>query len=876
MSYLVKIKTGVGGYGADGVKRYFGKGGGDSGAREATAEEKRLWAAQGAALEGMTKLSLPMLETGMNNLGVMANETMDGTLSSRLRGMAGADASAAMGQGLTGATQKLERYGSTMNPNALGAQMNNSALQGAAMKSSAMNQANMGAEDLKWSRNAALTGLASGQGNSAVSGMGSLAGQIGQNRQMNMQADNQAMQGLGMAGAWAGSKMFADGGEVRLAGGGMPGLQSYRPQSISFQPWEISGSSGYKGPSTLDKIGAVATPIAMQAAASAAKPIVKDAVKGVLGLNNAPTKAPVVEGNVKSVVDGKIFEDVGEIPGDVGGDVLDASIDTADTMLEAGGDAVADAGADALGDAIPYAGVVKDFAEGDIPQAGLKLALMSNPATAPFAFLTSFLKDGGSVAQGLKRKDMTKGGEVDGPGTSVSDSIPARLSDGEFVLNEGAVKMLGVDKLEALNQEGLKYRSEEPHLAGGGFLSGLGMAAHGFVPTMMQLDKQKQDEAFRKEQLGLQKAADARAIAADAREAKKFADEQALIDAERAVRESHAGDPLEWGRKKFNGDEGILGQGNYKGKDVEFVPMSNGMIRATMYDRGTKNAAGYQDFSEADLRAQAERLRGNTMLSELARANPGKYLHMAEQRAHQDEQMKMLMANQEEMGRRWQATHDAGRDDQAQSNKFTERKLNLLERQVANEGARANQGRFQMMTVYDKVTGEPRMIKVDTQGMPANGEFRAPEGTTMNKPGGASAALEYAQSQLKTVDSRIEQLQKMGRPSWSILSNEQEKYDKEMEELNRTRSEYTRQIGAVGQLPARDGGKKSEAAKEESKPKLSDAKVADEKWKSRGKKLETVHGSSEPVWVEEFINIATGEIQKRPVGKGLSSMATFK
>jgi hypothetical protein len=33
---------------------YFGGGGGDSGAREATEEEKRLWAAQGAALEGMT------------------------------------------------------------------------------------------------------------------------------------------------------------------------------------------------------------------------------------------------------------------------------------------------------------------------------------------------------------------------------------------------------------------------------------------------------------------------------------------------------------------------------------------------------------------------------------------------------------------------------------------------------------------------------------------------------------------------------------------------------------------------------------------------------------------------------------------------------
>ena len=35
------------------------------------------------------------------------------------------------------------------------------------------------------------------------------------------------------------------------------------------------------------------------------------------------------------------------------------------------------------------------------------------------------------------------GGEISGPGTSTSDSIPAMLSDGEFVMNAKAVRGAG-------------------------------------------------------------------------------------------------------------------------------------------------------------------------------------------------------------------------------------------------------------------------------------------------------------------------------------------------------------------------------------------------------------------------------------------------
>jgi len=41
-------------------------------------------------------------------------------------------------------------------------------------------------------------------------------------------------------------------------------------------------------------------------------------------------------------------------------------------------------------------------------------------------------------------------GEVEGPGTGVSDSIPARLSDGEFVVTEQATDEIGADNLQTM------------------------------------------------------------------------------------------------------------------------------------------------------------------------------------------------------------------------------------------------------------------------------------------------------------------------------------------------------------------------------------------------------------------------------------------
>lgn len=74
-----------------------------------------------------------------------------------------------------------------------------------------------------------------------------------------------------------------------------------------------------------------------------------------------------------------------------------------------------------------------------------------------------------------KVKKFAVGGYVTGPGTSTSDSIPARLSAGEYVVRAAAVKRVGVAFLDAIN--GLKA---QPGWDG----QRLAFAAGGLVPAV--------------------------------------------------------------------------------------------------------------------------------------------------------------------------------------------------------------------------------------------------------------------------------------------------------------------------------------------------------------------------------------------------------
>lgn len=84
---------------------------------------------------------------------------------------------------------------------------------------------------------------------------------------------------------------------------------------------------------------------------------------------------------------------------------------------------------------------------------------------------------GGLISGLFQWAGFASGGYVTGPGTTTSDSIPARLSAGEYVLRAEAVRRVGVDFLHALNGGFFAPRWSGPRLA---------FAEGGLVPDVAQ------------------------------------------------------------------------------------------------------------------------------------------------------------------------------------------------------------------------------------------------------------------------------------------------------------------------------------------------------------------------------------------------------
>jgi len=84
----------------------------------------------------------------------------------------------------------------------------------------------------------------------------------------------------------------------------------------------------------------------------------------------------------------------------------------------------------------------------------------------------------------LNATEFTGSGEVEGPGTGVSDSIPARLSDGEFVFTKKATDQIGSDKLQTMMDDAEREFDSRSGKAEGGMP----------VEGMERYDMEKDDE----------------------------------------------------------------------------------------------------------------------------------------------------------------------------------------------------------------------------------------------------------------------------------------------------------------------------------------------------------------------------------------------
>ena len=84
----------------------------------------------------------------------------------------------------------------------------------------------------------------------------------------------------------------------------------------------------------------------------------------------------------------------------------------------------------------------------------------------------------------LNATEFTGAGEVEGPGTGISDSIPARLSDGEFVFTRKATDQIGADKLQKMMDDAEREFDQRKGKADGGMP----------IEGMERFDMEKDDE----------------------------------------------------------------------------------------------------------------------------------------------------------------------------------------------------------------------------------------------------------------------------------------------------------------------------------------------------------------------------------------------
>jgi hypothetical protein len=98
-----------------------------------------------------------------------------------------------------------------------------------------------------------------------------------------------------------------------------------------------------------------------------------------------------------------------------------------------------------------------------------------NSWNATAAYMSSLPGGGGQAGQVIPLAPaggMASGGLVRGPGTGTSDSILARLSAGEFVVNSARVRQVGLGFLQRLNG-----------FADGGLVPSMAFASGGLVPS---------------------------------------------------------------------------------------------------------------------------------------------------------------------------------------------------------------------------------------------------------------------------------------------------------------------------------------------------------------------------------------------------------
>lgn len=491
------IRSKFNGYSPDGVRIYRKGGGGGSVKYD---ELENLYRVQTEQARSLMDQANQNVYPAYNELLTEARGTGSQANQEAAAGRAAADVAAAQG----GAKKQLEQQLTSMgvNPNdqkyvnTMAAMDLDAAAQGATAQTGARERT----RDLGFAKMTDTVNAGMGIGSNAVGALNSAAGTAGNLASLQQQASASSAQAAGNIAA-LGTRLlgFKDGGHVkkgcglklkgyanggRVQGTGIMGaMANIKPPAppVAAPQRQAGGGSPLVGTSgagtanftrlgsNIEGVGKLVGKVAPEAGNSiqsfgaglrlgdAAQPAI-EAYKGAAAAGEAATanaaNAAATANEIGMAAD------------------LAAGTEAAAGTAAAAGEAAGAAAA--AGEAAGMAAAGAEAAGATASAMGAGSALATTIGTAlPWvggALLIGsaldLFADGGHVekkaggARLVDAVDATAGGAVEGPGGPKDDAVIARLSDGEFVMPVGAVKLYGLKQLEQMRARGLRHEKK--------------------------------------------------------------------------------------------------------------------------------------------------------------------------------------------------------------------------------------------------------------------------------------------------------------------------------------------------------------------------------------------------------------------------------
>ena len=467
------------GYGPDGLRRLY-KGGGGGSAKYDNLEE--LYKEQTESARLLREQAEANLPGAVKSYVDETKQVLDPGYAETQAARAATDMGTANAQERAATTRNLMSMGVNPNDSRFAGSLRTTELNNAARLAAGKNAARQQADNYQLNVAKDAVGTFTGQSNQAATQMGNAASGLGSvyNAQANQQANSAAMTqnaigsavGAGIAG-YGIYNQKKDGGRICL------------PRGLRVERHMMGGGAGSQNQGFFQMQAIAPPPPTAQAPKGDPVGAAIGTANQINGLYKAGSKLAG-----KSATDAGA-QKAGEVAAQKAGEAVaekaveagaQKAVETAAT--DAATTAVTDAATTAVTDAATTAATDAAVSGGASALAGgAGAALGAASAALPWVGaaygvgkLLELWNSGGQVGTQMSDEeaaakyseawnsgdvqDIRRGGKVPGEWQGNTDNVPALLTEDEHVVNAEAAAMIGHDKLEALNKQGLAMRAK--------------------------------------------------------------------------------------------------------------------------------------------------------------------------------------------------------------------------------------------------------------------------------------------------------------------------------------------------------------------------------------------------------------------------------